>query len=110
MNPSDSKSHALAPLSEVHQGIGDPTHPFQIACRTYSLGIFLSTSPAVFRYAPSILFNPEKRVPHARALLKAILRELHPVSFAFAMTTAATGGSSGGGQRPPAARSADISK
>lgn len=67
----------------------DPTHPLQVAARTYALALSLSLGPSLIPFVPSLLLN---RPAPPRKLSHILRRELSPTGFAFALLVAAGGG------------------
>ncbi|KAG1749990.1 uncharacterized protein EDB91DRAFT_778370 [Suillus paluster] len=70
----------------------DPSHPAQVALRTYSLSLFLSLGPALLPAAFSLITRssaPETRLGSFRRVLR---RELSFTGFPFAITVAVGGG------------------
>ena len=72
----------------------DPTHPVQVALRTYALSLSLSLGPALIPFVTALLSPAAKRKNSASftALLRLLRCELRPDGFAFAITVAVAGG------------------
>lgn len=71
----------------------DPTHPAQVALRTYGLALSLSLAPAVTPLLTSVLTTNKSTKTHLKALRRLLKRELGLGGFAFAVTLAVGGGS-----------------
>ncbi|KAF9020961.1 hypothetical protein BDZ89DRAFT_1071880 [Hymenopellis radicata] len=71
----------------------DPTHPAQVALRTYGLAVSLSLAPAVTPLLTSVLTSNKSTKTHLKAHKRLLKRELGLGGFAFAVTLAVGGGS-----------------
>ncbi|KAK7058968.1 hypothetical protein VNI00_001592 [Paramarasmius palmivorus] len=70
----------------------DPTHPTQIAIRTYSLALALSLGPSLLPIITALLSSKRNLHRTLKALKKVLRRELGFDGFAFAATFAIWGG------------------
>lgn len=72
----------------------DPTHPAQIALRTYAVALSLSFGPSIVPFITAILFPNARSPSHTNfaALKRVLRRELGHDGFAFAITLAVAGG------------------
>ncbi|KAF8973929.1 hypothetical protein BDZ97DRAFT_1912380 [Flammula alnicola] len=72
----------------------DPTHPAQIALRTYALALSLSLGPSLVPFVAALLFPSSKGRAQANgsALKRVLRRELGHDGFAFAITLSVAGG------------------
>jgi len=72
----------------------DPTHPAQIALRTYALALSLSLGPSLVPFVVNLLSSRSKTSSKTNAItLKRVLsRELGHDGFAFAVTLSVAGG------------------
>jgi hypothetical protein len=72
----------------------DPTHPAQIALRTYALSLSLSLGPSLIPFITSLFTFPQKRPTRSglSELKQVLRRELGFDGFAFALTIAVGGG------------------
>lgn len=70
----------------------EPSHPLQIALRTYSLCLSLALSPVLLSTILASAVRPKNLATYARTFARALLRELRPTGFASAITAAAGGG------------------
>jgi len=78
-------SHALSELA------ADPSHPAQVALRTYTLSLSLSLGPALIPFLTALLSQKKRSKATLRALVGLMKRELAYDGFAFSMTTAVAG-------------------
>ncbi|KAL0951178.1 hypothetical protein HGRIS_007909 [Hohenbuehelia grisea] len=70
-----------------------PTHPAQVALRTYGLSLSLSLAPSLLPFVIARLSSSRQNIKYGRAaFLKVLRRELGLDGFAFAMTLAVGGG------------------
>ncbi|KAJ8522563.1 hypothetical protein ONZ45_g885 [Pleurotus djamor] len=72
----------------------DPSHPAQVALRTYSLSLSLSLGPSLLPFVLARILPDPKRAHkfNLKALFKVLRRELGYDGFAAAMTLAVAGG------------------
>jgi len=73
---------------------GDPTHPTQIALRTYAVALSLSLGPSVAPFITAICFPQARSSSRTNfaALKRVLRRELGHDGFAFAITLSVAGG------------------
>ncbi|KAF9076285.1 hypothetical protein BDP27DRAFT_1358278 [Rhodocollybia butyracea] len=86
---------ALVPndlLDRLPELSDDPTHPSQIAIRTYGLALSLSLGPSLIPFLLSIITRRRSQKTGLAALRKVLRRELGYDGFAFAVTVAVGGG------------------
>lgn len=72
----------------------DPSHPAQIALRTYALALSLSFGPALIPFVASIASVKKSPKTSLDALRKVVRRELGYDGFAFSMVTCVAGAAS----------------
>ena len=72
----------------------DPTHPAQIALRTYAVALSLSLGPSIVPFITAILFPNARSSSRTNfaALKRVLRRELGHDGFAFAITLSVAGG------------------
>jgi hypothetical protein len=72
----------------------DPTHPTQIALRTYAIALSLSLGPSIVPFITAILFPNARSSSRTNfaALKRVLRRELGHDGFAFAITLSVAGG------------------
>ncbi|KIM48196.1 hypothetical protein M413DRAFT_224411 [Hebeloma cylindrosporum] len=72
----------------------DPTHPAQIALRTYAVALSLSLGPSIVPFITAILFPKARSSSRTdfEALKRVLRRELGHDGFAFAITLSVAGG------------------
>ncbi|KAJ4486149.1 hypothetical protein J3R30DRAFT_3668386 [Lentinula aciculospora] len=70
----------------------DPTHPSQVAIRTFALSLSLSLGPSLVPFVLSIIAGRRSQKTGLAALQKVLRRELGYDSFASAVTLAVGGG------------------
>ncbi|KIK71001.1 hypothetical protein GYMLUDRAFT_975365 [Collybiopsis luxurians FD-317 M1] len=85
LNPND----LLDKLPELSD---DPTHPTQVALRTYALALSLSLGPSLVPFVLSSVTGRRSQKTGLAALRKVLRRELGYDGFAFAITLAVGGG------------------
>ncbi|KAF4623335.1 hypothetical protein D9613_001812 [Agrocybe pediades] len=99
-NPSAQASHiprlkypTQSWLDRIPTLSDDPTHPIQIALRTYALALSLSLGPSLVPFVASLL-SPRSASSrtNASAFKRVLRRELGPDGFAFAVTLSVAGG------------------
>lgn len=64
----------------------DPTHPSQVAIRTYGLALSLSLGPSLVPFVLSLITRRKSSKTGLEALKKILRRELGCDGFAFAIT------------------------
>ncbi|KIJ68456.1 hypothetical protein HYDPIDRAFT_173171 [Hydnomerulius pinastri MD-312] len=70
----------------------DPSHPVQIALRTYTLSLSLSLGPTLIPLLLALINRPQSLKARLRVLKRVLKRELGPTGFASAITVAIAGG------------------
>ncbi|ESK86658.1 integral membrane protein [Moniliophthora roreri MCA 2997] len=92
MSTTPSKLKLRAWLDKLPSLPEDPTHPTQIALRTYSLALALSLGPSLLPIVTRLLTSDRNLHKTIKALKKVLRRELGFDGFAFAVTFAIWGG------------------
>src|SRR6267154_379769 len=70
----------------------DPSHPTQVALRTYSLSLFLSLGPALLPVVLNLITSSSSLETHSGRFRRVLRRELSFTGFPFAITVAVGGG------------------
>lgn len=70
----------------------DPTHPGQVALRTYALALSLSLGPSLIPFVTAFLTGRKSSRTNLLALRRVLRRELGYDGFAFAITLSVGGG------------------
>ncbi|KAF9453821.1 hypothetical protein P691DRAFT_755182 [Macrolepiota fuliginosa MF-IS2] len=86
MATRSSWNDRIPPLSD------DPTHPTQIALRTYALALALSLGPSLIPFITAWLGGQKSPRTNLLALKRVLRRELGHDGFAFAITLSVGGG------------------
>jgi len=90
---SEQRRHLIAFLSNLKTlWPDDPSHPWHIALRTYSLSLLLSLGPAVLPVAISLITRSPGLKTRSDRFRRALRRELGITGFPFAITVAVGGG------------------
>lgn len=92
-SPSDSgKSKPWHSKLEIPTLSDDPTHPAQVALRTYALSLSLSLGPSLIPFITSLVAGRKSHRTGLHALQRVLRRELGYDGFAFAVTLSVAGG------------------
>lgn len=86
MNSRNPWFHCISSLSD------DPTHPGQIALRTYALSLALSLGPSLIPFVTDSFFRRKSPRTDFSAFIHVLRRELGYDGFAFATTLSVGGG------------------
>ena len=84
--PSSSWLDHIPALSD------DPTHPAQVALRTYALALSLSLGPSLVPFVSAVFSTKARARATSTALKRVLRRELGHDGFPFAITLAVAGG------------------
>ncbi|KAF9229279.1 hypothetical protein BS17DRAFT_771260 [Gyrodon lividus] len=85
--PTQSRRETLTTKTE-----DDPSHPVQIALRTYVLSLSLSLGPTLLPVLLALVVRSQSLKPRTKVFWRVLERELGPTGFASAITIAVGGG------------------
>lgn len=79
-------------LNHIPSLSDNPTHPAQVALRTYALALSLSLGPSLIPFATTLVVRRKSSRTNLSALWRILRRELGHDGFAFAITVSVGGG------------------